>query len=160
MRLGVYILVSVNLMRTTNREKTVVACNDTRHRSQKESIRAAFSNLQCVGLSADIIWGTCMEKIYTFSVRFSVFSSTCNDRFFIMPTLMFKWAFILFSPFHQETSFKVQPHWKHTWTSCLTNNLPLNQVAVTNVSHLRKIALIVKESFTSYWEAICRLLFL
>lgn len=59
-----------------------------------------------------------------------------------------------------ETNPEIQPRQKHTWTSCLTNNLPWHQVAVTNVSDLRKIALIVKESFTSYWEAICWLLFL
>lgn len=66
----------------------------------------------------------------------------------------------LCSFFHWETNLGIQPQWKHTWTSCLTNNLSWSQVAVINVSHVRKIALIEKESFTFYWEAICWLLFL
>lgn len=75
-----------------------------------------------------------------------------------------KWAFSLFAPFHRsntfQTNLEMYPYWKHTWTSCLINNLLVYQVAVTNVSHLRKIALIVEESFTSSWEVICWLLFL
>lgn len=89
-----------------------------------------------------------------------VFNSTGNVRFFITARFNVEMSFHSLAPFHWETNLEIQPHWKHTWTSCLTNNLPWYQVAVTNVSHLKKIALIVKESFTSYWEAICWLLFL
>lgn len=167
MRLGVPVPVSVSLMRTTNRENTAVACDDIRHRSQQESI--TVSNLQRVNAG---VWSSSTLFKLTLSEApacrwficspsgSGVFNSTCDVGFFITPALMLKWSFGLFAAFHWETNLEMQPRWKHTWTSCLTNNLPRYQVAVTNASHLRKIALIVKEPFTPYGGAICWLLFL
>lgn len=150
------------------RHQQGVVYKDTRHRSQEASIRLTVSKLQCG--NACVVFST-LIKLTSSKVaacrRFicslwglGVFNSTCNLRFFIMPTLKLKWAFSLFALFHWETNLEIQPHWKHTWTSCLTNNLPWYQVAVTNVLYVRKIALIVKQSFTPYWEAICWVLFL
>lgn len=163
MRLGVSVLVSVSLMRTTSGEKTAFACNVWRHRSQEESIRprAARSSRGKTFLSswhhprhlyAGDLYVLC--ELWECLIALVLWDSPSRRCFNVEMG-----PGSLCAAFCWETNLEIQPLWNHTWSRGLTNNLPRYQVAVTNVSHLRKIALIVKESFTSYWEAICWPLF-